>query len=204
MKNKIAFLFLCATILINCTVLDVKEIHLNNKCEQFDNDNNQYDILFMGDSITEGGNFEQIIPNSKNVGIGGASIYKTEAVIPHVAKYNPNRVYIMIGINSLIYYSYEDCEKQYTSLINKIKDAFYNADIILESVLPTSDNKYQIARFNEFIKQTALSNGFRYTDLYSLYAVGGVLPSDITTDGIHLIPSAYDRWYNVLKNDIGQ
>ena len=43
--------------------------------------------------------------------------------------------------------------------------------------------------------------GLKYIDLYSLYEVEGKLPDDITTDGLHLSPKGYEKWYEVLKEE---
>jgi lysophospholipase L1-like esterase len=35
--------------------------------------------------------------------------------------------------------------------------------------------------------------------LYSLYAVEGKLPEEITVDGLHLTAEGYAKWYEVLR-----
>lgn len=185
---------------MNTTPRVVTSHHID-RLKELISDNNHYDVVFMGDSLTEGGSFEEVLKGSKNAGVDGDFIYSTEDVVPIVAGYNPRKVYLMIGTNSLRDYSYEECVYQYNSLINLITTTLPNAEIVVESVLPVSVTNYKIVRFNDFVKSICEEYGLRYIDLYSKYSVCGLLPLTVTEDGVHLSPSGYNEWYEFIKND---
>lgn len=193
--------YLLAFLFVGCSMntgVDICRIHHRNKLEAFSKDTNTYTTVFMGDSITEGGAFESVISNSKNVGIGGDRIYNTEDVIPYVVKYNPQKIYLLIGINSLFYYSAEESKEQYSHLIEKMVTAFPNTQIIVETVLPTVKRNPKISVFNDYVKQVAQSYDLGVLDLYSLYEVNGCLPYELSYDGTHLTQEGYSTWYNEL------
>lgn len=194
------FAFVLSGCVMNTTPRVVTSHHID-RLKELISDNNHYDIVFIGDSLTEGGNFEKVLKGSKNAGIGGDYIYSIEDVVPIVAGYNPRKVYLMTGTNSLRDYSCEECVYQYKSLIKLITTTLPNAEIVVESVLPVSYTNQKIVRFNDFVKSVCAEYGLRYVDLYSMYSVGGLLPLTVTEDGVHLSPSGYNKWYEFIKND---
>lgn len=194
------FAFVLSGCVMNTNSRFVTSYH-EYRLKKLMSDNNHYDVVFMGDSLTEVGDFEKVLKGSKNAGVGGDYIYSTEDVVSIVVNYNPRKIYLMIGINSLRDYSYKDCEYQYKSLINLLTTTFPNTEIVAESVLPVSVTNYKIVRFNDFVKNICAEYGLRYIDLYSKYSVCGLLPLTVTDDGLHLSPSGYGKWYDFIKND---
>lgn len=187
-------------IFIGCsTNIDCITFHREQKLNEFAMDNNKYKIVFMGDSITEGGNFEYILNDTKNAGISGACIHDMKTVIPYITKYNPEKIYLLIGINSLLNFNIDECKKQYKEMINLMIESFPNTQIILETVLPTTQENPNIREFNICVKEIANKYNLNVLDLYSLYEVNDVLPIDITTDGLHLTSVGYNIWYNALE-----
>lgn len=178
---------------------DFITVYHKTKLVQLSADTNRYDVVFMGDSITDGGAFESVLQNTKNAGISGDWITHTEDVIPYVRQYTPNKIYLMIGVNSLSKFTYDECVRQYRELIDMMLQAFPNTEIVLESVLPIATDAPVIPLFNSFIRGLAEDKGLRYLDLYSLYAVEGKLPEEITPDGLHLTAEGYAKWYEVLR-----
>ena len=177
-------------------------VYHKTKLAQLSADTNHYDVVFMGDSITDGGAFESILQNTKNAGISGDWITRTEEVIPCVRQYTPNKIYLMIGVNSLIKFTYDESVRQYRELIEMMLQAFPNTEIVLESVLPIATDAPVIILFNSFIRSLSEEKGLRYLDLYSLYAVEGKLPEEITPDGLHLTAEGYSKWYDAVIRDM--
>ena len=194
------FVFVLSGCVMNTNSRIVTSHHVE-RLKDLISDNNHYDVVFMGDSLTESGNFEKVLNGSKNAGIIGDYIYSTEDVIPIVASYKPKKIYLMIGTNSLRDYSYEECESEYTTLIKLITTTLPNTEIVIESVLPVSYINHNIVRFNDFVKSICAEYGLRYIDLYSKYSVGGLLPLTVTVDGLHLSPEGYEKWYETLKEE---
>lgn len=173
--------------------------HHNQRVEELKADNKTYSVVFLGDSLTEMGDFESVIPDSKNAGIGGDPIWCVPDVMQYVMKYKPQKLFLMIGINSLRMSSLEESKAQYKELVSLVAQCFPDTEVILESVLPHAQRYESIKLFNEYVKQTAEEKGFKYLDLYSLYAVDDRLPQELTEDGLHLKKEAYSVWYEAIK-----
>lgn len=173
--------------------------HHNQRVEELRADNGTYSVVFLGDSLTEMGDFENVIPDSKNAGIGGDTIELTADAVACAVNYKPRKLFLMIGINSLRLYSLEESKAQYKELASLIAQCFPDTEVILESVLPHAQGYEVIKLFNEYVKQTAEEKGFKYLDLYSLYAVEDKLPLELTEDGLHLKKEAYSVWYESIE-----
>ena len=61
-----------------------------------------------------------------------------------------------------------------------------------------------IRQANTEIEKIAKSRKLEYIDVYSQYAKNGKLPSDITRDGIHLLPQHYDKWASLVESFINE
>lgn len=204
--KKIIFIFAVCIVLFSSCATEYTPVHIlehqKERVKQLYEDKNHYDIVFMGDSLTELGDFETFIEGSKNAGVGGNYIHSTNEVIPCVVNYNPKKIYLMIGINSLFRYSFEECKDHYISLVEQLIRTFPNTEIVLESVLPMYTKNYLIECFNEYIRYVASLKGIKYLDLYSIYEVDGALPYSELVDGLHLVPSAYAKWYDAIIKDM--
>ena len=199
----IKWLIVFASIMFtSCTVEvtpDFATVYHETKLAQLSVDTNHYDVVFMGDSITDGGAFESVLQNTKNAGVAGDWIARTEDVVPCVKQYTPNRIYLMIGINSLKKFVYAESVRQYRELVDMMLLSFPDTEIVLESVLPIAIDAPVIMLFNSFIRELAEEKGLRYFDLYSLYAVEGKLPEEVSVDGLHLTAEGYAKWYEALR-----
>lgn len=172
------------------------------KTVNFSKINGVYDIVFLGDSITEMGSFDTVIPNSINLGITGDYIWCTCDVVQYAVKCCPKKLFLMTGINSLVDYSLEESKLQYKILVDFISSSLPKTQIILESILPHSDGIDLISELNTYIRQVAEEKGYKYLDLYSLYAVDGKMPLELTIDGLHLKAESYSIWYEALKEEL--
>lgn len=119
---------------------------------------------------------------------------------------HPKKIFIMAGTNDLVHISIEEYKQLYLSLLTAIKDSIPDAQIFIESVLPTNhemenyapNNKVQKA--NRVAKELASKMGLKYINLYDLYVdKHNELPQKITKDGVHLYPQYYDRWAKAIK-----
>ena len=64
------------------------------------------------------------------------------------------------------------------------------------------DHAEFIKRIHEYVKDNNIGARWGYVvydDIYNLYEKDGVLDPDLTVDGIHLQPYAYNIWAEVLK-----
>lgn len=183
------------------------QMEITDKLWQTVNSGKTYDIVFLGDSITYAGAFEQVFNeyNCGNLGVAGDLIEDVYNRRIMVYKVNPKKLFLMIGINSLLILD-EDidiCAYQYEVLIKDLKEHLPTTQIYIESVLPTSktyaDSNNVINIFNEKHKALVKKYNLKYIDLYSLYKDEQGLKSSYTQDGMHLTQSAYSVWYEKIK-----
>jgi len=174
--------------------------------------------VFLGDSITSGYKVNEYFSGQHviNSGIVGN---KTEDVLKEletrVYKYNPTKIFLLIGINNLK--SGEKVEKVIND-IKKITDEIKNnrkyATIYIESIYPIADKKDKkdiekivpkcnnktIKEANEKLKKLCKENNMIYIDIYSgLINKEGNLKADYTTDGLHLNDLGYFKVTKILE-----
>lgn len=173
------------------------------------------DIVFFGNSITRGSNFSDFFPDKKicNLGYAGDNLNGMikRVEMGQLQSVNPEKVFIMGGINGLESQSLEQFEQQYRNLIQIIHDSLPQATLYLESILPTNhqfenganyaDNQ-KIVASNEIIRNIAENYQATYIDLFSVYQENGELKADYTIDGVHLQSEHYDKWANAISTYI--
>lgn len=169
------------------------------------------DIVFLGDSITYGGDWQQAFPKQKvvNLGYPGDSLVGMIDRISLVENVHPETVIIMGGINGLKYYGIDTSIKYYTTLIQKLQDSVPEATIIVQSLLPIAVEKEKnygsnknIEEFNSRLYELADEHRLKYLDVYRLYEENGCINTEMTTDGLHIKECAYLEWYNLLREVI--
>ena len=170
------------------------------------------DVVFFGNSITRGSCFEEYFPNVKicNLGYPGDNTDGMLLRTNQIKVVNPEKVFVMAGINGLHIQTEKVFTEKYATMVDSIKQAVPTAKIYLQSILPVnpsmkagkSVSKEKIARCNELVQKIAEQKGCVYIDLYRLYAVDGIMPEELTRDGVHLYPKAYDRWAKEIKKYI--
>lgn len=166
------------------------------------------DYVFFGDSLTYYGDFASVFPDKVvcNLGLRGDTIQGMIDRVEQVQLLNPQKVFLMAGINDVGNISVDEFELRYNHLLDLVFQASPEAEIILQSILPVNSegfsiscNNKQISVCNNRIQKIAKGRGVKCLDLYSLYEENGQLPLSLTRDGIHLRPDAYDRWYDALR-----
>lgn len=170
--------------------------------------NIDYDIAFMGNSIIYGGNFQREFNDKKIIEFGypGDRVDKMIRRVPMLQSVNPEKIFIMGGINDLHRSYPQTIYKRYDNLITSIKERLPNAKIYIQSILPISRNQEKnyaknsvINKTNRLIMECAIKHKCTYIDLNSSFIKNGVLPSDFTDDGVHLTQLAYEKWYEIIR-----
>ncbi|SDT53086.1 Lysophospholipase L1 [Paenibacillaceae bacterium GAS479] len=156
--------------------------------------------VFLGDSITEGLSFHDVL-NEENVLAGAgktAEFTLMEKDVDKLTARKPKQIFIMLGSTDILWPTDNPKEyslKQYEKLINAIKDKLPNSTITLLSVTPVTaeaektEPRYRnIADYNEGLKALAAKKQVNYIDLTSLVAEHTDL---YDTDGIHFQAAFY-------------
>ena len=141
---------------------DWSKISWNSCMEQLNYD---ADIVFIGDSLTRGQNFQSYFKNFKilNLGLSGDTINGVAERSYLIKNFNPEYIFIECGVNSFTSVSIEDMKTQYKNLCLSLKSENSNSKIFIQSILPISPYKEQgnltnknIIKFNSFKKELNL------------------------------------------------
>lgn len=169
--------------------------------------NAKADIVFYGDSLIYYGDFAPAFPDKVvcNLGLRGDTIKGMINRVDQVRLLSPKKVYLIAGINDVAVYTPTEFEVQYENLIQSIRTVLPKTQLIIQSLLPVncvdfiiSCNTCQIKNCNGIISSVAAKYNLDYVDLFSAYEIGGILPREMTNDGIHLQPEYYGKWRDLL------
>src|SRR5690606_9397061 len=172
------------------------------------------DIVFLGNSITERGNWAELIPGKivSNRGIGGDNSFGVLARLEAVTALKPKKLFLMIGVNDLGRgLPVEVILNNYKRIIRHIQTESPRTKIYLQSVLPMNENKLNydylkgknvlVKQLNDGIRLIASEYKLEFINLHEIMAdESGELREELTSDGIHLNTVAYKIWVNYLKN----
>ncbi|MEH1967138.1 MULTISPECIES: SGNH/GDSL hydrolase family protein [unclassified Nostoc] len=116
----------------------------------------------------------------------------------------PDVIYIMAGINDLRKgASDETILRNYRRIVRRLRQAHPQAQIIVQSILPTRLPKLsnsRIRHINTQLTQIAKQEGANYLNIYSWFTdMEGNLRPELTTDGLHLSQEGYDVWRTALQ-----
>ena len=187
-KGKITF----GRIIVKENVIEEKKIVAEN-------------IVFLGDSITEFYDLDKYYENVYHVQ-SGHNGDKTKDILDNmydrVYKYNPSKVFIMLGINNFVYddTSAEDVVKDIKEICEKIEDRNPYTEIYIESIYPYSgewknhdgtahdeeDVNNKITEANKLLKEYAKEKDYKYINVHdSLLNDDKKLDMKYSDDGLH-------------------
>lgn len=163
------------------------------------------DIVFLGDSITEGAQWEELFPQYriKNRGISGDRTDDVLKRLEHITDGQPKAVFLKIGTNDFSRGSNDLrlIKDNYASIVDQIRSASPTTNLYLQSVLPrTVEYRSRIEELNLFIKTLAAKENCVFIDLYPVFlADDGAIEGATTNDQLHLNGPGYKRWANTIE-----
>ena len=178
--------------------------HVAARISIFQNTLGQADLVMLGDSLTEGGNWQDILPDIKvmNRGITGDRSSGVLARLPEVISRRPRQVFLMIGVNDL---SRGGTPEETAETIERIIHALQEAQIspLLQSVVFVGDGhpdiNASIRRLNDMLRETARRASVPFIDLNPVLAPLGRLAPEFTYDGVHFRGAAYIHWRDAIR-----
>lgn len=172
---------------------------------------------FVGDSIMEGFSAYGFLPENQvfaSVGLNPYQLntnaiqtyYGSVTALSAVLYAKPENLYIMMGMNGVAWDINNDMTSEIGTFIDNVKASLPAVNIYLMSVTPVSaereakasaaDGKIlnsQIDDFNSSLLSLADEKNIHYLDINSyLKGSNGCLPSDVTSDGIHISKAVYE------------
>ncbi|MEH2323126.1 MAG: SGNH/GDSL hydrolase family protein [Nostoc sp.] len=162
--------------------------------------------ILVGDSLSMWFPREKL-PTGKlwlNQGISGDT---SSGVLKRLGAFSatrPDMIYVMAGINDLRKGASDDTIlRNYRRIIRRLRQTHPQAQIIVESILPTRLAKLsnsRIRHINIQLTQIAKQEGANYLNIYSWFTdMEGNLRPELTTDGLHLSQEGYDVWRSALQ-----
>ena len=163
-------------------------------------------VLFLGDSITEQGMWDEWFPelSTLNRGVGGETVAQVMARL-EASIIAPRAISLLIGTNDLGGLGksrrVETIAPQMQELITAIRKRAPNAPLIINSVIPRSAYfADRIVALNTHYRHIAAEADATYVDIWSAMAdAKGVIRPELTGDGIHLNGAGYKVWADLLR-----
>jgi lysophospholipase L1-like esterase len=163
------------------------------------------DIVFVGDSITDGGNWEEIFPHLriKNRGINADTTIGVLRRLGEITAGKPSTVFLLIGTNDLAWLAHrndQDILSDYAAILERLRAETPETRVYVQSILPrTRRFTAHIRRFNAQLKQLAERYDCGYIDLYPHFAApDGTMRTDLSNDRLHLLGAGYQVWAGLL------
>ena len=170
-------------------------------------------VLFLGDNITEGGNWRKLLKDSTaiNRGISGDNTFGVLHRLEEITKRKPSRIFLLIGVNDLSKnIPNEVIIENIFAIVGKIRSASPKTRIFLQSLLPLNPavkdfptnlaKQENILEINGQLKKYGDIFKFTYVDIYGLFLdKQNALDARFTYDGLHLNAAGYLRWVAYLK-----
>lgn len=172
------------------------------------------DIIFLGNSITNGCEWHELLdnPNVKNRGISSDVAMGVYDRLEPIVQGKPAKIFLMIGINDVSHdLSTDSIVGNIAQIVRKIRHDSPATQLYIQSMLPINNSfgqyrklagkEPQIVEINQWLEQLAAAEQCTYIDLYShLTAPGSTdLNPAYTNDGLHLLGDAYLVWKEVLQ-----
>jgi lysophospholipase L1-like esterase len=169
-------------------------------------------IVWLGDSITDGGEWSELFPNynTMNRGISSDNTFGILNRLHEVIRRKPKKVFILIGINDISKNIPDEVIlRNYRNIVDSLQLQTPVTKIYVQSILPTN-NKYtqfknhqnkteHILYINQALKKLCEERNIQYVNLYDAFLdTEQNLNPLYTNDGLHLTGEGYRRWKEVL------
>lgn len=165
-------------------------------------------VIFLGDSITDFLNLDELLPgvDALNRGIAGDTTFGVLHRLDEVIRHKPSKLFLLIGVNDIAYgVSPEKITDNIRQIITRIKEGSPETKIYLQTITPTNSALYKqspndkINAVNKMLKPLAGELGCELVDLNALLSENGELPARYTFDGLHINGEAAKKWIEHIK-----
>jgi lysophospholipase L1-like esterase len=174
--------------------------------------NESGEILFVGDSQTDGCEWCELMGNNKvkNRGIDGDNTEGVLARLDEITASMPAKIFLEIGTNDLaLKRSIQKIQQDYSAILIQIGKASPKTKIYIQSVLPRYDdpnrkggvNNDSIVQLNSLLQLLAQRENATYVDLHRCFVDGsGKLQKELSQDGVHLNAKGYAVWQKQVES----
>lgn len=164
----------------------------------------EYDIVFIGDSITDGAEWEDMFPKYKiaNRGISGDTTSGILNRMDSILSTQASKAFIMVGINDFNRGdSVDTVFNNYKKIIETLK--INGLKVYIQSTIlggnRVSGLNEKINSLNSKLKVLSEKNNLTYINLNNNLSENGLLSTAFTLDDIHLNGEGYKAWKASIK-----
>lgn len=201
---------------LNCPPQRVYFQHYYNRVELFKTEEpiDKKDIVFLGNSLTEGGNWPELLrkKNIRNRGVAGDVAMGVYDRLDQILPGKPKKIFFLIGANDVSHdLTVDSIVNAITHVIDRIQSESPKTKLYLQSLLPINESfgRYKrmtgktdmIPEINKRLVAVAKERNIPFIDIYPLFVKPGtnVLREELTGDGLHLKEEGYKIWAKALK-----
>jgi lysophospholipase L1-like esterase len=170
-------------------------------------------VMFMGDSITEGWASTQYLKGYINFGVAGDMTNGTLALMNLVEKVEPKKVIVNIGTNDIGFnIPQATTEANYRKLTMRLGNKVGAENVVccairpINNMLPMARNRNNviIKSYNGMIKNICTANGYIFEPetypCHNIVTMGmDFLNPYHTVDGLHLSPLGYQKEFEIIQ-----
>lgn len=172
---------------------------------------NKGDIVFLGDSITDGGCWDELFPglNIKNRGINADDTVGVLERLNDILCCGPSALFILIGTNDLNWWNYRHDNEilaNYLEILKRCKEISPNTKVFVQSILPRAKRYAKnILALNAALENMARDFNYTFINLFPHFAdENNALKTEFTNDHLHLMSSGYILWVKLLTPYVDQ
>jgi len=168
-------------------------------------DNSTKNVVMFGNSITNQGKWEEVLvrPDVLNWGIPGYATGQLIWTIKNVLHDHPGTKiwFLEGGINDItLGVPVKLILENYKTTVDSLKRN-HIIPVVQSTILKNNAKVHnkQVTKLNKLVKKYCLKNQIEYIDLNTFLSRDGELIKELTTDGCHLVQSAYIPWAAEIK-----
>tara|TARA_Y100000768_G_C23801440_1_gene597392 strand:+ start:171 stop:818 length:648 start_codon:yes stop_codon:yes gene_type:complete len=184
----------------------ISERNKEHRIEIFEKFSPQVDMVFVGDSLTEYGEWNDFFPlkKSSNRGVAGDTAKDIMLRMDSIHSTKAKKAFLMVGINDiyaniLIKKILKNYEKIITSLKGKNFEVIVQSTIQCQIEICGEERILKVNLLNKELKALSKNMGVSFLNLDALSAESG-LNKDFTYDGIHLNAFGYQYWASKIDS----
>jgi lysophospholipase L1-like esterase len=171
---------------------------------------NLKNLVFIGDSLTQWGDWGQQFPGYQviNLGISGETVEgllaRRERIRTQID--DPDFIFLMTGINNIANGQY-DIIPPYREIVRNLTTWYKQSTVVVQSLLPVDSewvSKDVILDINRLLEEVAREYGAEYLDVFRTFVDAKGTPKNgyLSDDGLHLANKGYDAWAREVERFI--
>jgi CubicO group peptidase (beta-lactamase class C family)/lysophospholipase L1-like esterase len=201
---------------LNCPPVRVYFQHYYNRINLFKSEEpiGKKDIVFLGNSLTEGGNWTELLRKKhiRNRGIGGDVAMGVYDRLDQILPGQPKKIFLLIGVNDVSHnLTTDSIVTAITLVVDRIQRESPKTELYLQSLLPINESfgRYKklpgktdvIPAINARLAEVAKKREIPFINLFPLFIKPetNTLREELTGDGLHLNDEGYRIWAEALK-----